>query len=433
MDRRDFLKTSALATAALMLDWEDAFAAGSADPAAGKTWAGWKKGHFQAHFIYTGVAESIFMIFPDGTSMLLDCGDHNAIGRGELAVPVLPSPDRHAGEWIARYVLRVNPHGRKVDYMMLSHYHSDHGGCSSFHAGKVDRGSGPYALSGFSQAAEWLDFGKAFDRCWPEYDDPIPLFDKAADNVEHMKAFYKYMTRYRGMEIEKFRVGERDQVKLLHRPGRYPDFSIRNLCANGRIAAEDGTVTDLYARRKEDPPKWFNENGMSLGMIISYGPFKFFTAGDFSDSWKLPDGSRFEIENALASVCPSVDVAKINHHGHYSMPSALLSALQARVYVSCVWDQLHNVAPVMERIADRSLYPGDRIVCPGIFPERRRKEDAGKPWLEVIKDSSFDGGHVVLDVPRGGRDYSISYITAADESMKVMSVMRFKSKPAATV
>jgi hypothetical protein len=112
MDRRDFLKTSALATAALMLDWEDAFAAGSADPAAGKTWAAWKKGHFQAHFIYTGVAESIFMIFPDGTSMLLDCGDHNAIGRGELAVPVLPSPDRHAGEWIARYVLRVNPHGR---------------------------------------------------------------------------------------------------------------------------------------------------------------------------------------------------------------------------------------------------------------------------------------------------------------------------------
>ena len=112
MDRRDFIKTSALAAGAMLLDWESAFAAGAADPAAGKVWKGWKKGHFQVHFIYTGVAESMFMIFPDGTTMLLDCGDHNAIGRGDLAVPVLPSPDRHSGEWIARYVLRVNPNGR---------------------------------------------------------------------------------------------------------------------------------------------------------------------------------------------------------------------------------------------------------------------------------------------------------------------------------
>jgi hypothetical protein len=55
MDRRDFIKTSAAATAALMLDWEKAFAAGTAAPQVGKTWNGWKKGHFQAHFIYTGV------------------------------------------------------------------------------------------------------------------------------------------------------------------------------------------------------------------------------------------------------------------------------------------------------------------------------------------------------------------------------------------
>ena len=68
---------------------------------------------------------------------------------------------------------------------------------------------------------------------------------------------------------------------------------------------------------------------MSLGMIISYGPFRFYTAGDFSDSWKLSDGTTFEIEDAMAGVCGKVNVAKINHHGHYSMPAKLLSALQA--------------------------------------------------------------------------------------------------------
>ena len=79
MDRRDFLKTSLLGGAALCLsDWEKAFALGCRDKAVGKKWQGWKEGEFQIHFIYTGVAESMFFIFPDGTTMLLDCGDFDA-------------------------------------------------------------------------------------------------------------------------------------------------------------------------------------------------------------------------------------------------------------------------------------------------------------------------------------------------------------------
>jgi len=35
-----------------------------------------------------------------------------------------------------------------------------------------------------------------------------------------------------------------------------------------------------------------------------------------------------------------------------------------------------------------------------------------------------------LNVPPGGRDYTVSYLTARDESMTVRSVMRFKSHAA---
>ena len=59
--------------------WADA----AASPEAGRPWSGWAKGHFQIHFIYTGVAEAMFLIFPDGTTMLLDCGDHE-IGRAHV-------------------------------------------------------------------------------------------------------------------------------------------------------------------------------------------------------------------------------------------------------------------------------------------------------------------------------------------------------------
>ncbi len=426
MERREFIRNSAMAAGALWLcDWEKAFARGRKNSQVGRPWRGWRKGEFQVHFIYTGVCESMFIIMPDGTTMLLDCGDHNAVGRGKLAVPVLPSPERHAGEWIARYVSRVCPAGADVDYMMLSHYHSDHGGCEQFHAGKLDLPDGPYYLSGFSQAAETLHFGKAIDRAWPMYDDPLPP-SGGADGYRHFRRFYDYMIRERGLQVEKFRLGEVDQIRMLRHPERYGDFHIRNICANGRIAAPDGTIRDLYAERiRQHNLRSVNENGMSMGMVFSYGPFRFFTAGDFSDGWKNADGSRTEIEDALADVCGMAHVAKVNHHGHYAMPARLIQALQSRVYVSCVWDQLHNVAPVMERLADRTLYPGERVICPGIFPAERRAEDAGAAWLRDVDAASFDGGHIVLNVPRGGREYSITYLTAADESMTVRSVMEF--------
>ena len=428
MDRRVFLKTSALAGAAFLLDWEKAFAAGCADQAVGHPWKGWKKGRFQVHFIYTGVGESMFLIFPDGTTMLLDCGDHNAVGRGKLAVPVLPSPDLHSGEWIARYVQRVNPQGKDVDYMMLSHYHSDHAGFPGFNAGYAEHDGERICLSGFSHAAEFLSFRKAIDRAWPGYDDPIPLPDGGDGGcVGHMRSFYRYMQEHRGLQVETFRLGADDQVVQLRDPFRYPDFRVRNLCGNGRIAAPDGTVTDLYAEPVAAGAERLSENGMSLGLVFSYGRFRFFTAGDFSDRFRLADGSVMEIEDELAKVCGSVDVAKVNHHGHYSMPAALVSALRPRVWVSCVWDQLHNVAPVMERLCDRTLYPGDRVVCPGIFPAERREEDAGSPWLEDIEDVCFDGAHVVLDVSRGGKEYTLSCLDARDESMTVRSVLHFRT------
>lgn len=430
MDRRSFFKRMGfLAATPLVSHSLEIFARGSESLCPGTRWSGWKKGHFQVHFIYTGVGESIFFIFPDGTTMLLDCGDHNAIGRGNLALPVLPGAWRHSGEWVARYVKRVNPHGRKVDYMMLSHYHNDHSGCQTFYSDVVQRNGREYILSGFSQAAEYLDFGKAFDRCWPDYNDPLPLSENPDESYPHMKYFYDYMQESRGMQMEKFRVGEFNQVAQLYDAEKYPDFFIHNICGNGRICGDDGVIRDLYAERiRSLQLKEVSENGMSLGMIFGYGPFRFFTAGDFADRWTLEDGSIFRVEDALAEICPKVDVAKLNHHGRNSMSRNLVKALSARVWVSCVWDMNHDMDKVMERLADQSLYQGDRVICPGIMPSQRRDAAVGQSWLSYLDPSSFEGGHIVLDVMPGGCEYSISYLSAQDESMTVRSVMNFRTK-----
>ena len=426
MDRRFFLKTSVIGGAALLLsDWERAFAMGRKHTDAGKPWRGWKKGEFQIHFIYTGVAESMFLIFPDGTTMLLDCGDFDAAARGEKSVPILPSADRHAGEWIARYVTRVNPSVTDVDYMLLSHYHNDHAGSDRFYAEKIIRDGKEYPLSGFSQAAQILNFHKAIDRCYPDDDPSLKWADQ--DTVGLMQDFYAYMQKHKGLQIEKFRLGATDQIVQLHNPLRYPTFQVRNICGNGCIAYPDGRIKDLFEARKVAGKENKNENAMSLGMVFSYGPFRFYTAGDFSAKFKDPDGTPRFIEDDIADVCGRVNVAKVNHHGHNSMSRKLVSALSPQVWVSCVWDQLHNLPPCMQLLSDRSIYPGDRVICPTIMPAARREKDRDAAWMKDIAPETVEGCHIVVNVDREGKSYSVSFIPARDESMTVCSIMHFNS------
>ena len=216
---------------------------GKGHPLAGKKLPPWKPGDFQVHFIYTGVAESMFWILPDGTTMLLDCGDHAAWTRGKKAVWILPNGKRHAGEWIARYVTRVNPAKTAVDYLMLSHHHSDHGGGEAWGAGTRDWNGTKISLRGSVQAADTLKFGTAFDRGWPNFNDPIP--DERCDSNCYplMHKVYAYLMQRDGLKMEPFKVGAKNQVAMRKDAAAYPSFSITNITGNGRSSA----VTARYA------------------------------------------------------------------------------------------------------------------------------------------------------------------------------------------
>ena len=402
---------------------------GSAHPLAGKPLPPWKPGEFQVHFIYTGVAESMFWIMPDGTTMLLDCGDHPAWQRGKLAVWVLPDGKRYAGEWIARYVARVNPNKTDVDYMMLSHHHNDHGGMEGWGAGQpIDWKGQKIWRNGFMLAAETLKFRYGFDRGWPNFNDPVP--DEQGDDdkcLPHLRRTIAFLQERDGLEMVPFRVGAVNQVAMRRNAAEYPSFKITNICGNGKILCRDGSVKDLFDWL-HGHKGWFNENCMSLGLMVQYGPFRFYTAGDFAEQMKKPDGTRLWMEDCIAPELDPVDVAKMNHHGCYSMAESIVSALQARVWTACVWDKVHLPEVTLERLADRSIYPGPRLIAPGVFTPMKRLEMAGKPFLADIAPESFEAGHMVLTVAPGGKTYNLAYVTADDESMKVTGAYDFVSK-----
>lgn len=377
----------------------------------------WRPGTMEFHHIYTGHGESVFHIFPDGTSLLIDAGQLER-GGYELKSVTLPDESRGPGEYIARYIRRVNPHGDEVDYMMISHFHTDHMGCCSVNRGKTEGRGEDYFLSGMSQVGETIRFRKGFDRGFPDYSLPFPVRDP---DTENYRRFTRWKMKADGLEMEPFEVGRLDQITLRRDPETYRGtFHVRNLCGNGLVwtGREGETDTSFFDRAKEKGAA--SENPLSLGLRIDYGPFRCYTAGDFNESFTGLDGKERNLEEMVAPACGRVDVCKSNHHSYIgSMRVEFLRVLRPQVFVTDVWDLLHIQPSTMERMTDRSIYPGRRIVCPTFFPLLKKREFEGAPWRSDVAE---DCGHVVIRVCEGGTRFRVYYVTAHDESMRVKAV-----------
>lgn len=92
--------------------------------------APWKEGYLDIHQISTGRGNATFMILPDGTTMMVDMGDMGNVSHFKQEImPAVPFAEKSPAQWVAQYVRHFSrPLGNdgKVDYMMITHYDSDH-------------------------------------------------------------------------------------------------------------------------------------------------------------------------------------------------------------------------------------------------------------------------------------------------------------------
>ncbi|MBQ5410256.1 MAG: MBL fold metallo-hydrolase, partial [Bacteroidales bacterium] len=102
----------------------------------GKVLPRWQKGWLDIHSINGGRGESLFYIFPDGTTMLVDAGGSLPEEDYPLkppGVPSKPSKDISSGRVVTDYVRHFSPcvSRKTIDYLMVSHFHGDHFGLLS--------------------------------------------------------------------------------------------------------------------------------------------------------------------------------------------------------------------------------------------------------------------------------------------------------------
>jgi beta-lactamase superfamily II metal-dependent hydrolase len=355
----------------------------------------WTPGTLDIHQIATGRGNSALIVFPDGTALLVDAGGTAAeIPQSE------PHPDgsRSPGEWIARYAKRhLADSAAGIDYAMLTHFHSDH-------------------IGAIADVARGVRIGTIIDRGFPDYAYPAPLEDPVS------MAYRRFVEgeRARGLVVERFRPGARDQIRLRRNAAAYPAVEVRNIIGNGEAWTGTGTATrQLFPTLASTPrPDWPNENMLSLGIRIAYGAFRFYTGGDLPGTGEPGFPAWHSAEALVAPLIGRVDVHVVNQHGSMGEETApFQQALASPVVIIPSWAPSHPAPDVLKRMVESRLPPTER----SIFATEMR--DATKIVIgQRVSALAGPPGHVVVRVEPGGGRYWVMVLSNADESDRVVAV-----------
>lgn len=389
--------------------------------------APWRRGEMELHFIYTGRGESAFYILPDGTTVVNDVGDLFVYDGKTLEptqldeIPWRPRADLLGGECVSRYIRRRTK-TRKLDYLLLSHWHEDHFGAQWLRAKTLADGR---KVCGMALLGEDFDFGEFFDN---QHDD----FGKynSADDKRSLGMMRDFLARQaeRGMTHERFRVGALNQIRLMHDPdGEFAQsFSIRNIAANGVVWTGRGEEVEncADAHFERIGRTHISQNELSMSLRVNYGKFAFLSSGDLNQNFLDAKGEKRNWEAICGRAAGKVTVCKSNHHGSWqSMSREFLAAVRADVYVSCIWHRRQLNYGNMPDLASPDFAPGGALVCPTCAPEWARVQAPGAAWWRNVAPT----GHVVVKVAPGGGSYRVYILDSATEEDRIKYV--YQSKP----
>jgi competence protein ComEC len=308
-------------------------------------------GNLDVYFIDVEGGQSTLFVSPSGESMLVDTGSP---GFNNRDVDRIVAVAKTAG------VARLN-------YVVITHYHSDHVGGAPELAGRIPIGT--YVDHGRS-----VESGKDEDALYHAY---VQVRDRASHLI--------------------VRPGDRIPIEGL---------DVRVVSSTGQViqrplagAGQSNPVCKTTKPRAVDP----SENAQSVGMLITFGKFRMVDLGDLT--WN----------KELALACPenklgTVDVYLSTHHGlAQSNAPAIVDALRPRVAITNNGATKGGMAEAMHTIRN---VPGIEDVWQLHYAQNAGKEDnAPEPFIvNVDQDARVswiklsagaDGGFTVTNSRNG--------------------------------
>lgn len=374
----------------------------------------WTPGTLDIHHISTGQGNAALVVFPDGTTLLIDAG---AVPPGNSArhAPPRPNASRAPGEWIARYIrhmLAADPQPR-LDYALITHFHKDHMG----YAAARTASNGAYQLSGITEVAAYLPIRKIIDRDWPNYNWPQPLTE---DWIVNYRRFLDWQVRHNALTVERLVPGRNNQIVPTRSPRAWPAFEVRNIAANGEVWTGSGSETRHYFPPVDSlsAAELPSENSSSIALRISYGKFDYFTAGDMTAFKDEGEPQWHDIERPVAQAAGPVDVCLVNHHGYYDANSFyFVSMMRPRVAIIPVWSVAQPDRRVLRRLLFPIAYPSPRdVFLTAITAPARAVFADWTPKLKALE------GHIVVRVEPGGARYRVYVLDNTNESFDVVKM-----------
>ncbi|KAI1181684.1 hypothetical protein F5B17DRAFT_424109 [Nemania serpens] len=369
----------------------------------------WTPGILDIHHIDNRGGSATFIVGPDGTTILIDCGGtKDNSGGSDPPAPSPPYGSSRPGERVARYALRHSA-STTLDYLIATHVHPDHVG--DVHSDKTAMGNG-FQMTGLSDVDHLMPAILVIDRAYPDYGLLQPL--SAPFTTNHL-AWLKARLQD-GRQVAQIDVGSTSQITL-RSPEEYPTFSIRTLAANGEVWTGDGQESrslfpDISTLPHEARP---DENKCSMAFLLSYGRFRYYTGGDLTcDTY---DGRYpwMDIETPVARAAGKVDVAVANHHGYFDACGPdFVALLDAANYIIPAWHVTHPGQAQLQRLL--RAWPGvDRrnVFATSMSPENCR---INKRFTSEMRSRQ---GHVVIRVAPGGESYIIFVLDSDNEQNHV--------------